>query len=89
MCHNRDCLVGIPGNTDDVDTLVPGSHLQNLVYTSSIINVLYRYIYVPIYIYLNRTVIYQWRRKVPKSGGGGGGGGTQTRKICTFGKEPI
>ena len=36
-----------------------------------------------IYIYI------QWRSKVPKSGGGGGGGGTQTRDLCTFGKEPI
>ena len=26
----------------------------------------------------------QWRSKVPKSGGG-----TQTRDLCTFGKEPI
>ena len=27
---------------------------------------------------------------VPKSGrGGGGGGDTQTRNLCTFGKEPI
>ena len=32
-------------------------------------------------------IIYQWRRKVPKSGGGGGG--EQTRNLCTFGKEPI
>ena len=28
----------------------------------------------------------QWRRKMPKSVGGGG---TQTRNLCTFGKEPI
>ena len=36
--------------------------------------------------------ILQRRRKVPKSvcvWGGGGGGGTQTRNLCTFGKEPI
>ena len=31
--------------------------------------------------------LYQWRSKVPKSVGGGGG--TQTRDLCTFGKEPI
>ena len=28
----------------------------------------------------------QWRRRVPKSVWGGG---TQTRNVCTFGKEPI
>ena len=32
-------------------------------------------------------VCMQWRRKVPKCGGGGGGGVTQTRNLCTFGKE--
>ena len=45
--------------------------------------------------YLSNT--NQWRRKVPKCAcgcvwvgvGGGGGGGTQTRNLCTFGKEPI
>ena len=31
-------------------------------------------------------VCYQ---KVGWGGGGGGGGGTQTRNLCTFGKEPI
>ena len=34
-------------------------------------------------------MLFQWRRKVPKGVCVGGGGGTQTRNLCTFGKEPI
>ena len=49
------------------------------------------------YDYCKSAYVNQWRSKVPKSvcvcvgggGGGGGGGGTQTRDLCTFGKEPI
>ena len=44
---------------------------------------------------ITTAYIFQWRRKVPKrvcgwaGGGGGGGAHTQTRNLCTFGKEPI
>ena len=36
-----------------------------------------------------KPIFIQWRRKVPNKCvcGGGGGGGTQTRNLCTFGKE--
>ena len=41
------------------------------------------------FVQLYKPHIIQWRRKVPKSVCVCGGGGTQTRNLCTFGKEPI
>ena len=67
--------------------------------TNILEEVYYYYYYYYYYIYISQNleerawdhlkyVTNQRRRKVPKSGGGGGGG-TQTRNLCTFGKEPI
>ena len=57
----------------------------------------HRFLAQPIFEIFNFAIyiiILQRRRKVPKSVCmcvcvGGGGGGTQTRNLCTFGKEPI
>ena len=82
---------------------LPDYIAQILVNTShpilSYLIIIIRFIIIIIVVVvIIRYNIIQWRRKVPKSvcvcvcgggGGGGVGGGTQTRNLCTFGKEPI
>ena len=57
--------------------------------TNNIIVILYEIISVPILPRNQSNGVARCQKVCVCGGGGGGGGGTQTRDLCTFGKEPI